>query len=297
MVRANLKSNQECCYCFLAVLQKCAEARQGGVSTFLCDKFRKWTWFPSTDLGSLPIVMADFKTHITFSSMCGAVYSVAGYRAGVPLEACIVAGGLCSVSGMLPDLDSDSGVPLREAVALSSAVVPMLMVDRLQHVGYSHETMVLITGLIYVLIRFGVAEVFRRYTVHRGMWHSIPAALTSGMIAFMLCTCENMTVRLFKSLAVVIGFMSHLILDEMWSVDFKRGRYRFKSSFGTALKFWGRERFSNGVAYSIMIFMAFLVYNDRGFMERFYHGQPNSQQAATEVIKDLWADTQAWLTR
>ncbi|MDZ4849343.1 MAG: metal-dependent hydrolase [Pirellulaceae bacterium] len=241
--------------------------------------------------------MADFKTHITFSSMCGAVYSVAGYRAGVPLEACIVAGGLCSVSGMLPDLDSDSGIPLREAVALSSAVVPMLMVDRLNHVGYSHETMVMITGLIYVLIRFGVAEVFRRYTVHRGMWHSIPAALTSGMIAFMLCTCENMSVRLFKSLAVVIGFMSHLILDEMWSVDFKRGSYRFKSSFGTALKFWGKERFPNLIAYSIMMFMAILVYNDRGFMERFNHEQPNSQHTATEVIKDLWANTQAWLTR
>ena len=81
--------------------------------------------------------MADFKTHITVSTICGAIYGIAGYRSGVPWETCAIAGGLCSVSGMLPDLDSDSGVPLREAVALSSAVVPMLLVDRLQRIGLS----------------------------------------------------------------------------------------------------------------------------------------------------------------
>lgn len=240
--------------------------------------------------------MADFKTHITVSSICGVVYGVAGYRAGVPWETCVIAGGLCSVSGMLPDLDSDSGVPLREAVALSSAVVPMLLVDRLQRVGCTHEMMVLITGFVYVFIRFGVAEFFRRYTVHRGMWHSIPAAITSGMIAFMLCSCENMSVRLFKSLAVVIGFMSHLVLDEMWSVDFKRGRYLFKSSFGTALKLWGRERVPNLTAYSIMVFFAVLVYNDEGFMKRF-GGHLETTDTAAQVVKDLWADTRSWLKR
>ena len=241
--------------------------------------------------------MADFKTHITVSSICGVIYGVAGYRAGVPLETCVIAGGLCSVSGMLPDLDSDSGVPLREAVALSSAIVPMLLVDRLQRIGCTHEFMVLLTGLVYVFIRFGIAEVFRRYTVHRGMWHSIPAAITCGMIAFMLCSCESMPARLFKTLAVVIGFMSHLILDEMWSVDFKRGRYYFKSSFGTAVKFWGKERIPNLVAYSIMMVFAVLVYNDEGFMKRFGYQQLSAPQTSIQVFKELWTNTQAILKR
>jgi len=241
--------------------------------------------------------MADFKTHITVSSICGVVYSVAGYRAGVPWETCVIAGGLCSVSGMLPDLDSDSGVPLREAVALSSAVVPMLLVDRLQRCGFTHEMMVLLTGAVYIFIRFGVAEFFRRYTVHRGMWHSIPAAITSGMIAFMLSSSENMSIRLFKSLAVVIGFMSHLVLDEMWSIDFKRGRYLFKSSFGTALKLWGKERIPNFTAYSIMVFFAVLVYNDEGFMKRFGGDVTHTSNTATQVMQDLWADTRTWLKR
>ncbi len=241
--------------------------------------------------------MADFRSHITVSTICGIVYGVAGYRTGVPWESCIIAGGLCSVSGMLPDLDSDSGVPLREAVALSSAVVPILLVDRLERMNFTHETMVLITAGLYLGIRFGVAEFFRRYTVHRGMWHSIPAAMTSGMLAFLVCASENMSIRLFCTIAVVIGFMSHLILDEMWSVDFKRGQYKFKSSFGTALKLWGNERVPNFVAYSLLAILAVLVYHDHGFMAKFGYKNPEVPHTATQAIQHLWQDAQNWFKR
>jgi membrane-bound metal-dependent hydrolase YbcI (DUF457 family) len=241
--------------------------------------------------------MADFRTHITVSTICGVIYGGAGFQAGVPWESCIIAGGLCSVSGMLPDLDSDSGIPLREAVALSSAVVPMLLVDRLHRMNISHEMMVLITAGLYLGIRFGVAEFFRRYTVHRGMWHSIPAAMISGMIAFLLCSCENMSVRLFRTMAVVVGFMSHLILDEMWSVDFKRGKYQFKSSFGSALKLWGNERIPNFVAYSMLAILAFLVYHDEGFMQKFGYEHPEVPHTASQAIQHFWEDAQSWFKR
>lgn len=182
-------------------------------------------------------------------------------------------------------------------MALSSAIIPMLLVERLQRIGTTHETMVLLTALVYLLIRFGIAEIFRRYTVHRGMWHSIPAAITCGMIAFLICSCENMSVRLFKTLAVFIGFMSHLVLDEMWSVDFRRGSYYFKSSFGTALKLWGRERIPNLIAYSLMVGIAVLVYNDEGFMARFGYRQMDVPHTAVQVFQELWSETQAWLKR
>jgi len=236
--------------------------------------------------------MADFRTHMTVSTICGGIYAFAGFRAGVPWETCTIAGGLCSVSGMLPDLDSDSGIPLREAVAFSSAIIPMLMVERLQRIGCSHELMVLITGAVYFFIRFGVAELFRRYTVHRGMWHSIPAAITCGSIAFLVCSCEDMKIRLFKTFAVVLGVMSHLILDEIWSIDFKRGQYQFKSSFGTAVKFWGRERIPNLIAYGLMIFFVVLVYHDEGMMQKFGYQNPNVPHTATQLFQSLWGEQQ-----
>jgi hypothetical protein len=110
--------------------------------------------------------------------------------------------------------------------------------------------MVLAAALVYFIIRFFLAEIFRRYTVHRGMWHSVPAALIAGMFAFLIMSSEDITLRMFKTLAVVVGFMSHLILDEIWSVEFRRGNYSFKSSFGTALKLWGNNSWANVLTWS-----------------------------------------------
>ena len=178
--------------------------------------------------------MADFKTHITGSTLVGIGIGAAGYSYGIPPEPCLLATGLCSVSGILPDLDSDSGVPYRESVAFVSAFVPMLLISRFQSLGWSRETIVLACALLYIGIRFGVAELFRRYTVHRGMWHSIPAAASVGLLAFLITDHQHLQLRVYWTIAAVAGFMTHLILDEIYSVDF-RG-VRLKKSFGTALK-------------------------------------------------------------
>jgi membrane-bound metal-dependent hydrolase YbcI (DUF457 family) len=208
--------------------------------------------------------MADFKTHMTVSTVTGAVLSFAGFRAGLSWDTCAVAGCLCSVSGMLPDLDSNSGRPLREATALGAAVVPMLMVERLQRLQLQPDTMVLIAIGAYLAIRFVMAEIFRRYTVHRGMWHSLPAAAVCGMLAFLVMSHEDLTLRTFKTTAVVLGFLSHLILDELWSVDFRKGSYKFKESFGTALKLWGGSRVANLFVYSMVVLLGLGVYTDHG---------------------------------
>ena len=229
--------------------------------------------------------MADFRTHMITSTAAGAVYGLVGYQYGLLWPTCVVAGGLCSVSGMLPDLDSDSGRPLREATTLAAAVVPMLMVQRFQRFGWSHETMVLATGVLYMFIRFGLTEIFRRFTVHRGMWHSIPAAAVVGLISFLIMDCENIAERLFKSMAVVVGFMSHLVLDEIWSIDFKRGQYQFKSSFGTALKFWGNDRWANFSTYFKLFALSYLVYQDHSFMSHFEPYTSNVPHTATELWK------------
>jgi hypothetical protein len=136
--------------------------------------------------------MAGFKTHIGTSTVLGIGYGIGGYLGyQAPWETCVLAGGMCSVAGMLPDLDSDSGVPVREMTTLLAAVTPMMMVDRFQHMQWSHEMIVVAAAALYFAVRFGVAEVFKRFTVHRGMWHSIPAMFTAGLIAFLLCSVRT----------------------------------------------------------------------------------------------------------
>ncbi len=196
--------------------------------------------------------MAGFKTHIGTSTVLGIGYAAGAYGLyHLPPPTCILAGGLCSVSGMLPDLDSGPGRPLRESMAFAAAVVPMAMVDRFKAMGMSLESIILAGGAIYLLIRFGMAALLRRYTVHRGMFHSLPAAAIAAETVFLVFGSEQLNLRYFVAGGALVGFMSHLILDELWSIDFAGGRFRLKSSFGTAMKFWGDSMGPNLLTYAL----------------------------------------------
>ena len=59
------------------------------------------------------------------------------------------------------------------------AVVPMMLIDHMRHMGLAPDTMVLIGTGLYLAIRFEVGHLLRNYTVHRGMFHSLPAAAIS----------------------------------------------------------------------------------------------------------------------
>ena len=213
--------------------------------------------------------MAGFKTHVTFSSLLGVGYAGAGVALGLPLESSIVAGGLCGVSGMLPDIDSDSGVPLRETMGFAAAVVPMLLLDRFQQLNLTYEQMVLCAGGLYLFIRFGLSKMIAKYTVHRGMFHSIPAGLTFAGLAFLVCGCTDLNLRYYKAGAVLLGFMSHLLLDEIYSVEWRGGRWRFKKSFGTALKFWGKNGWANVSTWGKLAIVALLILGEPMIVERY----------------------------
>lgn len=235
--------------------------------------------------------MAGFKTHITTSTVIGIGGGAASYLYfGIPLETSILAAGLCGVSGMMPDLDSGPGRPLRESLGFAAAVVPMMCVNRFKHLGFSLETMILVGGAMYLFIRFGMAAILRKNTVHRGMFHSIPAALIAGEITFLAFGSERIDLRIYVAGAVVVGFMSHLILDEIWSIEFHRGLLRLKSSFGTAVKFWGDSMWPNLATYVIVVGLTFLVVNDDEWMGKF--GTPAEQrQQLAERIKDRFGWT------
>lgn len=231
--------------------------------------------------------MAGFKTHITTSSLLGIGYGgVAFAHYDVPVPACVLAGGLCSLSGMLPDLDSGSGRPLRESVTFAAAVAPMMMIGRFEHLGMSLESMILAGALIYLVIRFGLAWFLRKYTVHRGMFHSLPAALIAGEIAFLLIESPDLAIRYYKAGAVVLGFMSHLLLDEIYSLEWYRGRVRLKKSFGTAVKIWSKSTWANFSTYAKLALLTFVVLNDPIWMENIQYelNDQTLREVAGQVI-------------
>lgn len=228
--------------------------------------------------------MAGFRTHITTSSVLGVGYGTVGFfYLDVPLPTAVLAGGLCGVSGMLPDLDSDSGIPLRESVAFAAAVVPMLMFERFEVLFNSREMVALAGALVYLLIRFGLAALLKKYTVHRGMFHSIPAAIIAAEVAYLLCITGGIEMRVYKAMAVFAGFMSHLILDEIWSLYWYRGRLRVKSSFGTAVKLWSKSTWANLSTYAKLAILTFVVFHDHQWMHQM-DTHPNNFELMVQSI-------------
>ena len=232
--------------------------------------------------------MAGFKTHISVSTACGIGYGLAGYYYfDVPADEAILAGTLCSFGGMLPDLDSNSGVPVRETFAFLSAIVPMMVMARLRDTGLPPHTLLVVGILTYFVMRFGVSKLFKKYTVHRGMWHSIPAALSVGLLVYILAYAHGQFLAIYTAVGAWLGFMSHLVLDEIWSVERKGARVRLKKSFGTALKFWTtRSLWANVSTYGkLAILIAIVVLQPKWLTEVHPHNE-NGAGPARQVADE-----------
>src|SRR5436190_7973919 len=124
--------------------------------------------------------------HIRVSAACGVAAGVATVAPRQhPIETGFLDGCVTAVGGMLPDLDSDSGVPVREMTSLAATVIPLLFYTRLKEAGMSHEGVLAGLVLCYIFIRYGLVHLFKYITVHRGMFHSIPAMLVAGLTVYL----------------------------------------------------------------------------------------------------------------
>ncbi len=228
--------------------------------------------------------MPGFRVHITGSSIVGAGYGAAAWYVGDmhPMTSALGA-GLCAVAGMMPDLDSGPGIPLRESVAFAAAVVPMMMIHRFQQVGMPLEAIILSGAAIYLAIRFGLSWLLKKHSHHRGMFHSLPAAAIAGQITFLAFGSEEPLRRYFVSSAVVLGFLTHLVLDEIWSVNLGMFGPKFKKSFGTALKFHGPVLWPNLLTYARALILGALAAGDAAWTEKLATVKQQMEQAARPI--------------
>ena len=230
--------------------------------------------------------MAGFRTHIAVSSMLGVGYAgVLHTMYGVSIPTAAVAGTLCGVAGMLPDLDSDGGIPLREVMSFAAATAPILFINRLESLELKRNEIVLISIGLYLFVRFGVAGMIRKFTVHRGMFHSIPAVLIFGGITYLLTGGRPAYERYVMAGGVMAGALSHLLLDEIYSIEFSSGRWRTKKSFGTALKFWGGSSKSTMAAYAKLAVVGAGVVGEPGALKNFIANRPQISEAINIVTQ------------
>ncbi|MCS7021790.1 MAG: metal-dependent hydrolase [Gemmataceae bacterium] len=207
--------------------------------------------------------MAGFRTHITVSGGLGVAYgAVAVQPLGFTTEAGVLAALLTGVGGMLPDVDSDNSVPIREMSHLASVFVPMMMLPRLIQVGLTRETILATLLVAAITVRFVMMYVFRRLTVHRGMFHSIPAMLIAGLAVYLAYGGPDRPLRWLLAGSVMLGFLSHLVLDEVYAVDWQGLTPRLKPSAGSALKLYSRSRLATATCYALLGSLLYLTLLD-----------------------------------
>ncbi len=229
--------------------------------------------------------MAAFPQHMQFSTVLGVGYAATmHFGLGYELPHSLVAGGLCSLCGMLPDLDSDSGRPLREMIPLLAAIGAIVCFHRLG--DKDPDMRLLLAAGTYFLIRYGVSFIIKHFSEHRGMFHSFPAMMIPTLITYLAWTKKTHSEGFVISGGVCLGYFSHLLLDEIYAIDFNGLSIKANQFSGTAFKlFHPKSWMSNIFCWSICLFLASRVAVNEGHLNEYL---PTIQQMRT-MKKDFMA--------
>jgi len=215
--------------------------------------------------------MASFYGHITTSSVLGAAVGAFGvWYFNYDWGTVLLAAGLTAIGGMLPDLDSDSGIPVRELFGLAGVLIPLLLFERIRRYGLTPEQLFVLLAASYLLVRFGISELFKKITVHRGMYHSIPAMVIAGLAVFLMHQPESTPVvqdmqkRVYLAIGTMIGFLSHLVLDEFCAVDLMGLVPKLNQFAGSALKLKSDSWIATLLTYAILCGLGYLAWTSTG---------------------------------
>lgn len=229
--------------------------------------------------------MADFKTHTSAGAVVGIVVAMLSYISDLAshIYVAVIVFFATIVGSFLPDMDSDSGTPVKIIFGLYSLVAASLA---FYFVYENYEQIYILISapvLAFVIFRYLLPPVFKRFTKHRGAFHSFPAFLISFFAALLIADLFskiNICEKFVLAAGVSLGYLSHLVLDEIYASNFFTGKrkkkpgrkkkFRFflfprerlkpKKSFGTALDLALKSKFNTVIIYAILGTLIYLAY-------------------------------------
>ncbi len=204
--------------------------------------------------------MAGFKGHITFGIITAVIFSGSVFMlAKAPAHIAQLSFVLTIFASMLPDIDSNSGVPIQIVFAILAILTTLLTFDLLRHglhISFISATLTLLSGLIVYTF---VQTLFKQVTHHRGVFHTIPMALIFGLLTAKLLKFYNFPKDHIYILcgAIIAGYLCHLLLDELNSLKASSTSISIKTkrSFGTALKLTATSSTATACLYITLCYL------------------------------------------
>ncbi|MEI6650426.1 MAG: metal-dependent hydrolase [Candidatus Moraniibacteriota bacterium] len=225
--------------------------------------------------------MADFKTHVSFGialGILGVIGSISTALGGGSAEllALFIAATLGSI---LPDIDSDSGIPFHTVFGSLSLIFGTLtLIDLSRQATLSLSSVLIRSAGVSLFVWLIVGTIFKHFTKHRGMAHSIPGAVLSGLVAFFIASSAHFSEKEAFIIGnfVLLGYLIHLLLDEMYAaVNFDGIPFIPKHSLGTAMKLFSHSFTLNVILYGVIASLCI------GNLEKF-----------TLLSHDIWSEIQ-----
>jgi hypothetical protein len=213
--------------------------------------------------------MANFNTHLGVAAVASGMLATLCLQVGfVDAKDALLLGTVGVIGGILPDIDLHYSHPSRILFSLLGIIITFLWI-------FSAENELSILQLwgaglgIYLFVRYPVWALFQKLTVHRGSIHSMITALLFCFVTAALsfhAFGKPPFISWLIALFMFLGFILHLVLDEIYSVDFMG--HRIKKSFGTALKLFDKsERISSGVILASIVVTWFFTPDVNKFID------------------------------
>lgn len=241
--------------------------------------------------------MANFPTHIAVGTVVSGALATVTVAADMVAPQNIVAVTLAGVLGsVLPDIDLKDSRPARAMFAGLGVFFSFAVLFSLERKYSIAEMLILWLGTL-LFVRFIAKEVFFRFSYHRGIWHSLLALVfcafvTAWVYGKLLGRDEGVAWLAAGFLA--IGFLTHLILDEIYSVDVMDTR--IKSSFGTALKLFDYNHLGHSSAMAVVTVLMFLFTPPtKTFFDNITSRALWTELHQRLLPKDQWFSGMAWL--
>ena len=203
--------------------------------------------------------MANFTTHIGVGTVVAGALATLTLAADVVAPENLVAVTLAGVLGsVLPDIDLKESRPSRAMFAGLAVFFSFAVLFNVATKYSIAELWIVWLGTL-VGVRYGLHTIFHKVSVHRGIWHSLLAGAFCSVltaIVFFRFLGRPDGVAWLAGGFMMIGYLTHLILDEIYSVDVMD--VRIKSSFGTAVKLFDTRYITASLAMAAA--MAAAVY-------------------------------------